>query len=161
MSKLLNIITNPNDILRRKSENVEKSQITKEKMQELCSDMEKTMKQKDGIGLAAPQIEKNIRLVVINSKDGILTMFNPKITKKSFWKEWDIEGCLSVPNTFGQVRRNKKVTCYFLNKKGWDKKIEAEGLLARVIQHEIDHLDAILFIDKAKNIKKVKPEEEK
>jgi len=82
-------------------------------------------------------------------------MINPEIIKKSWKKCWDEEGCISVPNTYGQVRRHYKVSCIYLNKNSQKQKIEAEGLLARIIQHEIDHLDGILFIDKAKDIKKI------
>ena len=153
ISKLLPIITNPNPILYKKS--VEIKQVQAKQFQRLCLDMAKTMKEKDGVGLAAPQIGQNIRLIVINAKDGAICMINPKITKKSLIKEWGEEGCLSVPDVFGQVKRHKKITCKYLDKNGKEKKIQAQGLMARVIQHEIDHLDGILFIDKAKGIKKI------
>lgn len=154
--KLLPITKNPDPLLRKKSVKINPKEITTEKFQELLLDMTKTMKEKDGIGLAAPQIGKNIRLIVINTKDGVICMVNPKITKKSLRKEWDEEGCLSVPGTFGQVKRCKKITCKYLDKKGKEQTIEGEGLLARVLQHEIDHLDGILFIDKAKDLHDVK-----
>ena len=99
------------------------------------------------------QIGKNVRLAVINTKNGRIFLINPKITKKSLLKEWGEEGCLSVPGVFGQVKRHKKITCEYLDQKSVENAIKAEGLLARVIQHEIDHLDGILFIDKAKNLK--------
>ena len=151
MSRLLPIIINPNPILRKKS--VEIKQIQAKQFQQLCLDMGRTMKEKDGVGLAAPQIGKNNRLIVINTKDGHVCMINPEITKKSWAKEWGEEGCLSVPDVFGQVKRHKKINCKYLNKNGKEIKIIAQGLMARVIQHEIDHLDGILFIDKAKIIK--------
>ncbi|MEA3464165.1 MAG: peptide deformylase [Patescibacteria group bacterium] len=147
-SKLLPIIINPNPILRKKS--VEIKQIQAKQFQQLCLDMGRTMEEKDGVGLAAPQIGKNIRLIVINTKDGHVCMINPKITKKSWAKEWGEEGCLSIPNVFGQVKRHKKINCEYLDKNGKEIKIIAQGLMARVIQHEIDHLDGILFIDKTK-----------
>jgi peptide deformylase len=99
-------------------------------------------------------------LIVVNTKNGVLALFNPKITKKSWIKEIAEEGCLSVPFIFGDVRRNKKITCFFSNKEGKKDKINASGMLARVLQHEIDHLDGILFIDKAKNLKKIVEENE-
>jgi len=159
MSRVLNIIINPNPILRKKSLNISQKEINIKEMQELYADMAKTMREKDGVGLAAPQIGKNIKLSVINTKDGPLVMLNPKLIKKSWAKEWDEEGCLSVPYTSGKVKRHKKVCCRYLDKKGQEKKIDAEGLLARVIQHELDHLDGILFIDKAKEIKKMNEHE--
>ncbi|MDP3043508.1 MAG: peptide deformylase [bacterium] len=148
-AKILLIITNPNPILKKKSAKVEPNKISSKEIQELCLNMEKTMKDKKGVGIAAPQIGKNIRLIIINTKDGGVAMLNPKIIRKSLTKEWGEEGCLSVPNVFGQVKRHKKIECEYLDKTGKETKIKAEGLMARVIQHEIDHLDGILFIDKA------------
>jgi len=115
--------------------------------------MARTMKEKDGVGLSAPQIRQNIRLITVNTKEGPVHMINPKIKRKSWKKEWGEEGCLSVPDVFGEVKRNYKITYAYLDKKGQTKKTWATGLMARVIQHEIDHLDGILFIDKTKNIK--------
>lgn len=155
MGKVLEILANPDYHLRRKSTPVEKGEILSEKMRQLCSDMAETMLERDGIGLAAPQVGENIRLAVINTKDGPIFLFNPKIIKKSLFKDWDEEGCLSVPMYFGEVKRNRSITCVFLNEKGESKKMRSSGLLARVTQHEIDHLDGILFIDKAKNLKKI------
>ncbi len=83
-------------------------------------------------------------------------MINPKITKKSWAKELNEEGCLSIPDVYGKVKRNKKINCIYFDKRGQKTKIQAEGLLSLVIQHETDHLDGILFIDKAKEIKKIK-----
>jgi len=158
MAKSLPIITHPNKSLRGKSEEVVKNKIDTEEINQLIRNMIKTMLERDGIGLSAPQIGKNIRLIIINTEDGVLIMFNPKTTKKSWFRQLDQEGCLSVPNTFGSVKRHKKIVCCFLNKQGEEDKIKAEGFLSRVIQHEIDHLDGILFIDKAKNIQKVTEE---
>ncbi|MBU4347607.1 peptide deformylase [Patescibacteria group bacterium] len=148
-AKILPIITIPNPILKKKSAEVEPKKISSKELQELCLNMEKTMKDKKGVGIAAPQIGKNIRLIIINTKDGGVVMFNPKIIRKSLTKEWGEEGCFSVPDVFGQVKRHKKIECEYLDKTGKKIKIKAEGLMARVIQHEIDHLDGILFIDKA------------
>jgi len=155
MPKLLPILINPNPVLRRKSKEISKEELNSKELQELCLDMAKTMKAKDGLGLAAPQIGENIRLIVINTQDGTICLLNPKITKRSWGKERGEEGCLSLPNIFGEVKRHKKIDCLYLNAKGKEVKIQANGLLARVIQHEIDHLDGILFIDKAKNVKKI------
>jgi peptide deformylase len=149
---ILNILTDPNEVLRQKSTLVDKPMIKHDSFQALVTDMAETMLTKDGIGLAAPQVGKNLRLIVVNTKDGVMPMINPIITKKSLIKEWDEEGCLSVPNMFGDVKRHKKIRVKFLMDDGNSKHIEAQGLFARVIQHEIDHLDGILFIDKAKKI---------
>ncbi|HAM87981.1 MAG: Peptide deformylase [Candidatus Falkowbacteria bacterium GW2011_GWC2_38_22] len=153
MPKLLNIITHPNEILREKSVVIKKTDILKLEMKKLCEDMTLTMLEKDGVGLAAPQIGKNIRLAVVNTKSGPLHIFNPEIVKFSWTKEWGEEGCLSVPGVFGQVKRSKTIICNYTDKEGAPQSIEVSGLMARVFQHEIDHLDGILFIDKAKKIK--------
>lgn len=154
MPKLLEILTIPNEELRKISKEVPLEEIKTPKFQELLDDMNLTMLKKDGVGLAAPQIGEKKRIFVINTKEGPIHFINPRITKRSWIKEWGEEGCLSVPKTFGDVRRNKKLICVYYDKDGKKTKIEAEDFMARVIQHELDHLDGILFIDKAKNIKK-------
>ena len=155
MPKIFKIIKYPDPILKKKSENIPLIKIGSAALRKFCANMISTMLKKDGIGLAAPQIGKNIRLITVNTKGGVIVFINPKITRRSFSKEWGEEGCLSVPGIFGQVKRNKKVKCCYFDINSNSKKIEASGLLARVIQHEINHLDGILFIDKAKAIKKV------
>ena len=153
MTRILKITINPNPILRKVSEEISPEEIGSKKINELCLNMAETMVKKDGVGLAAPQVGKNIRAVVVNTKDGPVFMVNPKIKNKSLTKEWGEEGCLSVPGVFGQVKRHKSQICVFYDIKGKKNQMKAKGLLARVIQHEIDHLDGILFIDKAKDIK--------
>jgi|WetSurMetagenome_2_1015567.scaffolds.fasta_scaffold188778_3 peptide deformylase len=158
MAKILKILRLPNETLRKKSEVIGEDRITAKEFDELCDDLAETMVKKEGVGLAAPQIGKNVRLIVVNAKKGPIILFNPKIVKKSWLKEWGEEGCLSVPMVFGDVRRHKKITCVFCNRHGAKDKINASGFLARVIQHEIDHLDGILFVDKAKDLKKIDEE---
>ncbi|MDD4902490.1 MAG: peptide deformylase [Patescibacteria group bacterium] len=154
MGNVLKILTLPDKALRKKSEVIGEDRITAKEFQELSDDLGETMIKKEGVGLAAPQIGKNVRLIVVNTKNGPIFLFNPKIVQKSWLKEWNEEGCLSVPLIFGDVKRHKKITCVFCNRRGAKEKINASGFLARVIQHEIDHLDGILFVDKAKNLKK-------
>jgi peptide deformylase len=151
----MKIITYPDKILITRAKAFDIKDILSPRTKKLAADMVKMMLLADGAGLAAPQIGKSLRLAIINTKDGPLFIFNPKIIKKSLTKEWGEEGCLSVPGFFGEVRRHKKITCEYVDEKGEKKIIKAEGLLARVFQHEIDHLDGILFISKAKNVKKV------
>lgn len=153
MAKNLKILKTPANELRKKSVAVEKGLLNSEEIKKLCADMVKTMLENDGIGLAAPQIGKNLRIAAINTKEGPICLINPKITRKSLLKEWGEEGCLSVPDVFGMVKRHKKIVCEYLDRKAEEKTIKTEGLLARVIQHEVDHLDGILFIDKARDIK--------
>lgn len=155
MPKQLPIITHPNPILRNKSLEIVPEKIISPAIQSLLKDMEETMKKKDGAGLAAPQISKNIRIIVVNHNEKTIFLINPKITKKSWAREIEEEGCLSVLNDKGEiiyapVERHKKISCLYLNEKGQTKKIAAEKILARILQHEIDHLDGILFIDRIK-----------
>jgi peptide deformylase len=149
---LLPIFTNPDPILRKKALEIKPADLLTDEMQSFCFNMSETMAERDGVGLAAPQVGKSIRLIVINTKDGPLCMINPEITKTSWAKEWDTEGCLSLPGIYGDVKRHKKITCDYLDRTGKKQRLEANGLMARVIQHETDHLDGILFIDKAKRI---------
>ena len=150
MAHILSLKFNGDPILRAMSREVTKDEISDLTM--LCADMIDTMEANEGVGLAAPQVGENIRLIVVATKDKAQVMFNPTITKKSFFKEWGEEGCLSIPKVFGDVKRNRSVTCEFIDEKGHKRIVEADGLMARVIQHEIDHIDGILFIDKAKHI---------
>lgn len=156
MPKELKILINPNPILRKKSEIIDDAKIIDKDFQKLLLDMEETMVKKDGAGLAAPQIGQNIRVVVISHNNKTLFLINPQITKKSWAKEIEEEGCLSVLNDKGEiiyapVERHKKVNCIYIDEKGAKKKIMADKLFARVIQHELDHLDGILFIDRLKH----------
>jgi peptide deformylase len=151
---ILKIITIPDPILRKKSKEISSKELTSKNFTRLVQSMAKTMIKTDGVGLAAPQIGKNIRLAVINSKDGVICLINPKIVKKSWTKNLEQEGCLSIPGIFGQVNRHNKISLTYLDRKGKKIKLDATGLMARVMQHEIDHLDGILFIDKALSLEK-------
>jgi len=141
----LKIIKEPDTRLRQKS--LEIKQITAN-LKQLVLDMVQTMKANKGVGLAAPQVGQNIRLIVINLEDSPLALINPKIPWKSLRKEIEEEGCLSCPNKYGLVKRSKIIHIKALNSEGKKISFKAEGLFARVIQHEIDHLDGILIIDK-------------
>jgi len=154
MSKY-SIITIPNKILRQKAEKIPADEIKNGDFLNLMQEMTKLMLTHDGIGLAAPQVGQSIRLIVINTAGGALPLFNPRIIKKSWRKEIEEEGCLSVPKTWGDVKRHYKITVTALDTKGEKITFEAKGLFARVLQHEIDHLDGILFIDKAIKIRKI------
>jgi len=156
MAKLLEIKLCPDPVLRQKTKEIKPQHIKDPEIQRLVLDMGKTMVEKDGVGLAAPQVGLGIKLVVILTKEGVLTLFNPRIAKRSWKKNMDEEGCLSVPGIYGIVRRNHKVKVRAFNQEGKKITIDAEGFFARVLQHEIDHLDGILFIDKVKEITKGK-----
>jgi len=152
MPKILDIITYPDPRLREKARELTPTEIATPEIQELLLDMAQTMNVKDGAGLAAPQIGQEIRIVCLLQHHQVFFLINPVITKKSWGTQIEDEGCLSIVNkageiVFGKVERHKRVTCSFLDQKGNKKKIQAEGMLARAIQHELDHLDGILFID--------------
>ncbi len=155
----LKIVTIPDPILNKKTSLIKT--IDKEIL-ELVQQMMEICRKANGIGLAAPQIGKSIRLCIINLEHMGLPPFaliNPKITKKS-WKKVEMEeGCLSIPGVFGIVKRPQKITVEAQNLKGEKTKFTADGLLSRVIQHEVDHLDGILFTSKMIRQTSGKPEE--
>lgn len=134
-------------ILRKKSREVEK--IT-DRIRFTLDDMLETMYHTDGVGLAGPQIGVLRRIVVVDDREedgpGPLKMINPVILNRE-GSCLDIEGCLSVPNRTGMVERPESLTVEYLDENGEEKSIEAEGLLARIICHEVDHLDGILYVD--------------
>ena len=150
------ILTEPNQILRQISKSVEK--VGKEE-QQLMNDMLDTMYSANGIGLAAIQIGVPKRIIVMDlSKDENKKepryFVNPIIKDKDISKSTYEEGCLSVPNQFAEIDRPKKCVVEYLDYYGKKKILKAEGLLATCIQHEMDHLEGILFIDYLSKLKK-------
>ena len=132
------------DILRKTCREV--TEITP-RIKELISDMLETMYDANGVGLAAPQVGVLKRIVVIDVGEGAYAMINPKIVASSGEQTGD-EGCLSVPGMAGQVTRPNYVKAEYYDENGDAYEIEAEGLFARAICHELDHLDGTLYIDK-------------
>lgn len=119
-------------------------------------DMLDTMYAAPGIGLAAPQVGVSKRVIVLDVGDGPIKMCNPKIIAHD-GEQTGLEGCLSIPELFGDVVRYNKITVRGLDEYGKPFKVEAEGLLSRCFQHEIDHLDGRLFTDMALNLHERKP----
>jgi len=161
MPQQLTIITNPDPRLRQMSDVVSLKMFKDKKFQIFLDDLEETMLKKDGAGLAAPQVGQNIRVIVISYDQEILFMINPRITRRSWAQVKDEEGCLSVVDSqgeilYGPVKRHKKINCTYFNRYGQIQKINVEKLTARIIQHEIDHLDGILFIDRLEKGAKLK-----
>jgi peptide deformylase len=151
------IITNPNPVLRRKARPVSEYG---EDLQRLIDDMVETIHQEPGVGLAATQVNISQRVIVVEYGDEnddvdetnppkLYILINPEITRFSEQKEISTEGCLSVPGLVGDVERSLEVTIRGKSRRGQPVKIKAKGWLARIFQHEVDHLDGILFIDKA------------
>ena len=150
------ILTEPNILLRQISQPVEQ---VGESEKELMNDMLETMYAANGIGLAAIQIGVPKRIIVMDlskEENKKLPMYfvNPVITKKNNEKTTYEEGCLSVPNQFAEIDRPSKCEVEYLDYNGNKQNLQAEGLLATCIQHEIDHLEGILFIDYLSKLKK-------
>ena len=134
----------PDPILRKKAE--EAREITQE-IKKFCQDIEETMIANQGIGLSAPQVGKSKRIIAIQTEKGPEVFINPKIIKKSKETEIGEEGCLSFPGLFLKIKRAKELEIEALDIEGKKIQTKVEGLTARVFQHEIDHLEGILFID--------------
>jgi peptide deformylase len=155
----MQIITHPNDILRKKAVKVTDADFNSKEFKKFIDEMSGAMLEKDGLGLAAPQVGVSKRLFIANTKQGPIAMINPKIIKKSWRKETDEEGCLSLPGVYGDVARYKTLKVKAQNHQGREVVLEAKGLFARVIQHEMDHLDGVLFIDRAKKTRDMRKAE--
>lgn len=145
---LLTIVHIPSSILRQTTKELTKQELASKELQKLIDNMCETMPAVFGIGLAAPQVNKNCRLTVIATDKKPLVVVNAKILKKSEHMIEDEEGCLSIPGVFGIVPRHTRIRVAFLDRKGKKIIMHAQGLLARVFQHEIDHLNGILFVDR-------------
>jgi len=150
---LRQVIKLPHPTLRRTAHKVEKFD---KDLQKLVDDMIQTMRDEPGVGLAAPQVNISQRLIVVeypeddsvpDPKSKVFIVVNPDITTQSEEKVSGIEGCLSVPNLYGQVERAEAITVEGKNQFGDDINIKASGWLARIFQHEIDHLNGVLFVD--------------
>ncbi|HHV72233.1 MAG TPA: peptide deformylase [Clostridia bacterium] len=135
-------------ILRKKAEPVKR---INQNITTLLDNMLEVMREADGVGLAAPQVGVSKRVIIVDVGEGLYELINPEILEQSGY-ETAVEGCLSIPNLAGEVTRSARVKVKGLNRFGEEIVLDAEGLFARALQHEIDHLDGILFIDKASSI---------
>lgn len=158
---LRNIVTVPDSVLRLKAKKVTSFGT---ELQELIDDMVETMRAAPGVGLAAPQVDVPLRVIVVeygeedeesdqNRPPKLFTMVNPEIIKSSQDSEIGTEGCLSIPTLIGDVDRPIAITVKGFNRYGQPMRIKSKGWLARIFQHEIDHLNGILFTDIAENIR--------
>ena len=153
---LRQILIEPNKILRQKSFNVEK---VDEELQRLMNDMTETMYAAPGIGLAAIQVgvPKRVIVIDISKKEGMknpMYFINPEVINKSQNNSIYEEGCLSVPGQFAEIERPDRCHVKYLDYYGEPKEIRVRGMLATCIQHEVDHLEGILFIDYLSKLKK-------
>ena len=157
---VLHILRFGNPVLRQKSKRV--SSIS-QSVQKLIDDMIETMQQACGAGLAAPQVGKLLRVITIEMPDEEpFALINPEIVKKSGEREVT-EACLSYPCYNGEIKRAESVTCKGLDRQGKAVRIKAEGILAQALEHEIDHLNGVLYIDYLESedkLHEVQPSEE-
>jgi len=153
-----------NPVLRKKAVDVNIDEINSEKIQSIISEMKKVMAtQKDGVAIAAPQIGESLRIFVVAERASKLlkedTVFiNPEIIRLGKKKENLSEGCLSVRWKYGLVKRSTTATVKALNAEGNEFVMSGRGLLAQIFQHETDHLNGALFIDKATEVQDIPPE---
>jgi peptide deformylase len=178
------IVTVPSPVLREKAKPVRK--ITPE-IQTLIDDMIDTMREAPGVGLAAPQVGVGIQMIVVEYAEGsenddpetdedieptppalgspgrpkkLYAVINPEITRQSKETELGNEGCLSIPDYMGEVERFNTVTVKGIDRHGKSFKLKTKGWMARIFQHEIDHINGVLFIDRTDKVWKMEPEEE-
>jgi peptide deformylase len=156
------IVQDGHPTLRRVAKKVELRELDDPLFQQLIDDMFETMYAAPGVGLAAPQVNVSKRLFVVDVHDDEhepAVVINPKIVLAEDEEEMS-EGCLSVVGMVGDIVRFKKIAVTGLDRNGEKIRIEGEGLLAQCLQHEIDHLNGVLYVDKAKNVRPVTKEEE-
>jgi len=148
---LLKVAHMGHPVLRKVAEPVDPADIPTPAFQQFCDDLLETMHEYDGTGLAAPQVHVSSRVVVLVVDDEIGPMFliNPVITPKGRRKRTGYEGCLSVPNLRGKVERWESIRVTALQRDGKRLAFDAHGWAARVVQHECDHLDGTLYVDRA------------
>ena len=157
--------------LRQKAKPLHKKDLTKVRFKNLLSDMVDTLRDYGGVGLAAPQINESLRVVIIEIRDnnlryGVqelfpLTVFvNPEIELINSQTEGFWEGCLSIPGMRGYVERPQHISVSFIDKLGQFGTLELHGFPATVLQHELDHLDGILYIDRMKDLRSLSFEDE-
>jgi peptide deformylase len=175
---LREIVTLPEPVLRRKAKPITKFD---KELQTLIDDMIETMREAPGVGLAAPQVGVSERLAVIEYSEDeddedetegaeenpkpakpkqLYVIINPEIVKASEEKVNGIEGCLSIPGLVGEVERHEALHVKALNRHGKPVKLKVDGWLARIFQHEIDHLNGVLFTDLSTRVWKPGPDEE-
>lgn len=145
------IVKYPNPVLRRKAEPI--SEID-ETILNLIEDMTDAMYGDDGVGLAATQVGESKRVIIVDAGEGLAVLINPEIIEKGGEETSLEEGCLSLPEIRVDIVRPSRVLLRGLNEKGEQVELEAEGLLARVFQHEIDHLNGVLIIDHASSVQR-------
>ncbi|MFO7806909.1 MAG: peptide deformylase [Candidatus Moraniibacteriota bacterium] len=142
----MNIVKYPDSILREKNQEIKDP--TAPEIKQLILDMTQTLRSNNGLGLAAPQVGKNLKLCLIEIENELFVLMNPEIKSLSKEAVSMEEGCLSFPGKFMQIERAKRIKVKATDVNGKKQIIRAKGLLARAIQHEVDHLNGVLIVDK-------------
>ena len=147
---ILEIRKDGDPVLRQKAASVA---VIDDRMRQLAADMLETMYDAPGVGLAAPQVGVAVRLIVVDDGSGPHTLFNPRVV----WRRGEVceeEGCLSVPGMIGKVRRAAQVEVEAYDRSGRRILVRGDDLMSIILQHETDHLDGVLFIDKAESLRR-------
>lgn len=155
MSKAMKVLHTPDKELRVISTPVALDRATSEDIKALIEDLKVTMKKENGIGIAAPQVGIHERVIIVDMKGKPTAFINPELSDKSFKLVDSEEGCLSVPGKWGTVKRHRSVQVKALDANGHEVAFKAVGLEAIIFQHEIDHLDGVLFIDRAEELRSI------
>ncbi len=158
MSQIMAVAQLGEAILGIRAREIQIHELNSNWLQHLTASMQATMLERNGVGIAAPQVYVSKRVIIVASRPNVrypdapemqpIIMLNPVITKRSEQTILGEEGCLSVPDTRGQVARAEKITVQYLNLQGQSVEIRLEGFPARIVQHEVDHLDGILFTER-------------
>lgn len=158
MSQIMAVAQLGEAILGIRAREIQIHELNSNWLQHLTASMQATMLERNGVGIAAPQVYVSKRVIIVASRPNVryldapemqpIIMLNPVITKRSEQTILGEEGCLSVPDTRGQVARAEKITVQYLNLQGQPVEIRLEGFPARIVQHEVDHLDGILFTER-------------
>ena len=158
MSQIMAVAQQGESILGIRASEIQTHELNSPWLQHLTASMQATMLERNGVGIAAPQVYVSKRVIIVASRPNVrypdapemqpIIMLNPVITQRSEQTILGEEGCLSVPDTRGQVARAEKITVQYLDLQGQPFEIRLEGFPARIVQHEVDHLDGILFTER-------------
>lgn len=154
---VLEVLTAGHPTLKQVAEPVD---FVNKKMRAFINDMAETMYKENGVGLAAPQVGVSQQIIVVDDGHGLMALINPELVHGE-GSQIGLEGCLSVPGYYGDVERYQTITVKAMDMHNKKVRLKAEGFLARIIQHEMDHLKGHLFIEKAANLRRVDLEQEK
>jgi peptide deformylase len=151
---ILSLRHHPDPVLRRKAQPVRQIDPT---VRRLVADMVDTMNHNSGVGLAAPQVGVSLRVAVIEvPEEPVIVLINPEVVKRRGWRQVE-EGCLSYPGYRGEITRSEKIVIKALNLEGETIRVKAEGLAAQALEHELDHLNGVLYIDHLEDQNKLFP----